>query len=346
MPWGQIAGAVIGGVMANQAAKKSASAQRYAADQSALGYTDARPYITGMYQTGKTALDNALEQGAYTGQTYAGLNPTQMQGINYMTDFGQGLMPAANNFMNAGIGFADNAVDIYNQAARPSLDDAISYATSSPQAQSMIDAAMRDSTRRLNEQTMPGINIAASATGNTNSSRAGVAQALAQRAYDDRRADVASDIYENLAGRFLDSKAQDQRNMIAANDALKTTYGLGAGMGQSIGGMLSKAGGALQAAQQAELNDGLQSFQRQRDFELDQAIKYNAGILSKSPQNPPVRSPNLYNPQMAALSGAMQGFGFGGTIADAFKSSPSPQQPGTMATGSYKMGFGNKPYGF
>lgn len=341
MPWGQIAGAVIGGVMAKQAAKKSANAQRYAADQSALGYTDARPYITGMYEQGKTALDNAIEQGAYTGQTYAGLNPTQMQGIDYMTSFGQGLMPAANNFMNAGMGFADNAADIYNQAAQPSLNDAVAYATSSPQAQSMIDAAMRDSTRRLNEQVMPGINTAASASGNANSSRAGIAQALAQRAYDDRRADIASDVYENLTGQFLNSKAQDQRNMIAANDALKTTYGIGMGMGSNIGNMLNKAGGMLQTNEQAQLAAQQDDFERQRDFALDQAIKYNAGILSKAPQNPPVRAPNLYNPQMAMLSGAIQGAGFGGQLGSLFQSKPT-----TTATGSYSMGFGNKPYGF
>ena len=100
MPWGQIAGAVIGGVMANKAAKKAAGAQRYAADKSAQGYDDARPYITQMYQEGRDYLNDALDQGAYTGQTYAGLNPTQMQGVEYLRNFGQGLMPAASNFMD------------------------------------------------------------------------------------------------------------------------------------------------------------------------------------------------------------------------------------------------------
>ena len=39
---GNIIGAAVGGIFANKAAKKDAAAQRYAADMSALGYTDAR----------------------------------------------------------------------------------------------------------------------------------------------------------------------------------------------------------------------------------------------------------------------------------------------------------------
>ena len=53
MVWGQIAGAVIGGVMSNNAAKKQAGANKYATDMQMQGYNDARPYITGMYQGGR-----------------------------------------------------------------------------------------------------------------------------------------------------------------------------------------------------------------------------------------------------------------------------------------------------
>ena len=349
MPWGQIAGAVIGGVMANKAAKKAAGAQRYAADKSAQGYDDARPYITQMYQEGRDYLNDALDQGAYTGQTYAGLNPTQMQGVEYLRNFGQGLMPAASNFMDTAGGFANNALSIFNRASQPSLDNAVAYATSSPQAQGLIDAAMRDSTRQLNEQVLPTINAQASQSGNTNSSRAGIASALAQRAYDDRRADVAQGVFDDLTNRYLSSNTQDLRNMANANQSLQNIYGIGASMGEKIGGILGRAGGVLQADQQGQLDDNRSAFERARDFGLEQVMKFNAGILNNAPQSAS-RQPNFFNPQMAALSGAMQGFGFGGTIADAFKNNnPQPTArplPDTMATGSYSMGFGNKPYGF
>ena len=38
----------------------------------------------------------------------------------------------------------------------------------------------------------------ASGTGNVNSSRAGMADAIAQRAFDDRRADVSTDVFNSL----------------------------------------------------------------------------------------------------------------------------------------------------
>ena len=67
----------------------------------------------------------------------------------------------------------------------------------------IVDAMMRDDTRQLTEQTLPGINQAASGSGNVNSSRAGIADANANRAYLDRRADVSSDVFNNLRDASL-----------------------------------------------------------------------------------------------------------------------------------------------
>lgn len=67
----------------------------------------------------------------------------------------------------------------------------------------IVDAMMRDDKRTLTEQTIPGINKSASGSGNVNSSRAGVADALANRAYDDRLADVRSDVYNDLRDASL-----------------------------------------------------------------------------------------------------------------------------------------------
>ena len=67
----------------------------------------------------------------------------------------------------------------------------------------IVDAMMRDDTRQLTEQTLPGINQAASGSGNVNSSRAGIADANANRAYLDRRADVSSDVFNSLRDASL-----------------------------------------------------------------------------------------------------------------------------------------------
>ena len=53
MVWGQVAGAVIGGVMANQAAKKQANAINAANAMNNQGYTDSRPYITDLMSEGR-----------------------------------------------------------------------------------------------------------------------------------------------------------------------------------------------------------------------------------------------------------------------------------------------------
>ena len=329
--FGQILGAVIGGMATKKAAKTQAAAERYAADKSAEGFTLAKPYISAMYEQGQDALNDSLAQGAYTGQTYAGLNPTQMQGINYLTGFGQNAIGQGANLMNQGGAFGSNFQDIYNRASGPTLDNAIGYATSSPQAQSMIDAAMRDSRRRLEEQTMPGIGMSASGSGNANSSRAGVAEALAQRAFDDREADVRAGVFNDLTNQYLRSNTQDLQNMTSANEGLKNTYGIGFGMGPQVANMLTKAGGALQSDSQNQMNDNMNSFERQRDFALDQVAKFNAGILNNAPQTANYQ-PITTNPTMAGLGGAMAGFGFGGQLGDLFKRTP------TATTGGYLPG--------
>ena len=347
--FGQIAGAIIGGMAAKSAAKTDAAAQRYAADKSAQGYTDARDYITGMYAGGQGALDASLAQGAYTGPTYAGLNPTQMQGINYLTGFGQNAMGQGENFMNQGNAFGSNYQDIYNRASGPTLDNAINYATSSPQAQAMIDASMRDSTRQLQEQTMPGINTGASGTGNMNSSRAGVAEAIAQRAYDDRRADVAAGVYDNLANQYIRSNTQDLQNMSSANEGLKNTYGVGFNMGPSVANMLTDAGGALQTDEQGRINADMNQFNNQRDFALDQYAKFNAGILNNAPQSATYQ-PITANPTTAALGGVMAGAGFGGKylsgLSDLFKPKQTTSGFGYQPGSQYINAPAYQGYGF
>lgn len=345
MVWGQIAGAVIGGVMANQAAKKAASAQQYAADKANQGYDDARPYVTDMYKGGQNALNSILNTGAYTGQTYAGMNPYTTAGLNYLGNFGANAMGQGMNFMNQGSNFGSNYQDIYNRASGPSLDNAINYATSSPQAQSLIDAAMRDRTRELNEQTLPGINMAASGTNNINSSRAGVAEAIANRGYNDRRADVAAGVYNDLADQYLRSNTQDLQNMSAANEGLKNTYGIGFGMGPTIANMMTDVGSAYQQDAQAQLDDTRSNFERQRDFALDQYMRFNAGILNNAPQTASY-TPVTANPTMAGLGGAMAGFGFGGKyLNDLFK--PNVTNPNPFGTPNGSMyGINNNVYGF
>ena len=320
---GPVAGALIGGSMAKSAAKYGANANRYAVEQQMRPYNLKEPYYQRLFGNAEGAMNDALATGAFGGSTYAGMDPMAREGFNYLGNFGRGAMGDASGFMNQGGGFGTNYQNIFNRASGPTLDNAVNYATSSPQAQSLIDAAMQDSQRRFNEQTMPGIATGASGTGNTNSSRRFMNEAIGQRALDDRRAKVAGNVFNNLTNQYLRSNTQDINNMMQANAGLKNTYGVGFGMGPTIGNMLAGAGGAFQTDAQGQLDADRDLFERQRDFAMNQYGNFNT-LLGGLPQVGQVK-PNTANPYTATLGGAMAGFGFGGKLGDMFSSNPQQQ---------------------
>tara|TARA_Y100000289_G_scaffold66058_1_gene81290 strand:+ start:769 stop:1821 length:1053 start_codon:yes stop_codon:yes gene_type:complete len=345
---GPVIGSAIGGIMANKAAKKDRDAQRYAAELMTQPYRDAAPYIKNLYERGQSALDAALATGAYQGPTYAGMDPRAQQGYNYMTSTADNIMGIPASLMQQGQGFGTNYQDIYNRASRNTLDDAVNYATGGS-SQGLVDSAMRDSTRRLNERTLPGIGMNASATGNTNSSRAGVAEAIAQRAYDDRRADVTAQIEDRMVDRFRTQNNQDIRNMMSANQGLGKTFAAGFGMIPDVSNLYTQAGGAFQADEQGRMDANRAAFERDRDFRMDQLNTYGSAILGQAPRSTNM-NPITANPYTATLGGAMSGFGFGNKIADMFSKTPqvAPTAYAPSFTGQGMFGINPRfePVGF
>jgi len=335
MVWGQIAGAVVGGYMANQAAKKQASAMDRANALNNQGYTDARPYITDVYSRGQDALNRAIDTGAYQGQTYAGMNPFQTEGYNAMAGLGSRGLSDGSDFMNMGRGFGQNYANLYNTASSDMLGNAVNYASDPSNYRGLVDSAMRDSRRNLEENTLRGIDMNASATGNTNSSRAGIADAIAMRAFDDRQADVTSDIQSNLIDRSLNAQQARLDNMTNANQNLANLYATGFDQSSVGADMRANAGAALQLDQQNMLDDDRARFERNRDFEMDMLNSYNAGILGQAPRSPSGYTANTVSPSMAALSGAIGGFGLGGRLQNYFT------QPRQQQGGGYRYGAGN-----
>jgi hypothetical protein len=329
--WGQIAGAVLGGGMSYLSSKEDRKNQ--AAQNAALmaGFNQYKPYVDNNLKGSEGALNNVLDTGAYTGQTYAGPNAFQTGTANTMGNFGMGMMNSGNAMMSNNAGFGANANNMYDQyqgmvnnaQQQDRLGNAIDYANAN--TGSLLDTAMRDDRRNLQENTLTGIDMAASGSGNTNSSRAGIATAVANRGYDDRRADMASNIQNSLIDRSLNTQNQafaDQQNALSgamgANNAISNAYGVGLntmGQGSNFG---MNAGNSLQGYNQAQLNDMRQRFEDQRDFEMQQRTMYNAGILGRAPNSSQKVVANMHNPMMAGISGAiggygkgMQGFGFG-----------------------------------
>lgn len=329
--WGQIAGAVIGGGMSYLSSKQDRKNQAAQNDALMAGFNQYKPYVDNNLKGSEGALNNVLGTGAYQGQTYAGPNAFQTGTANTMGTYGQNMMNSGNAMMGNSAGFGNNANNMYGQyqgmvnnaQQQDRLGNAINYANQN--TGSLLDTAMRDDRRSLQENTLTGIDMAASGSGNTNSSRAGIATAVANRGYDDRRADMASNIQNSLIDRSLNTQNQafaDQQNALSgamgANSAISNAYGVGLntmGQGANFG---MNAGNSLQGYNQAQLNDMRQRFEDQRDFEMQQRTMYNAGILGRAPDSSQNVKANMHNPMMAGISGAMggygkgmQGFGFG-----------------------------------
>ena len=341
-------GAIIGGAMSLMGANKQAAAQDRAIEAQMAGFNQYKPYVDANLAGASSALDGVLSTGVYTGPTLADTNDFQTTTAEAMGNIGGGMIGAGNAMMGQTNQFGANANNLYSQfqglseeAKRDRLATAMDYAANN--GSSLVDAAMRDDRRNLQENTLTGINLNASGTGNMNSSRAGVADAIAQRAYDDRRADVAAGIQDRLIDRSLTQQAQqfaDQgaalRSAGSSNDAIMNAYNTGLntlGEGANFG---MRAGDTLRGYEQERLNDERARFEDARDFELNNRIKYHEGILSRAPNSPTNPMVNSVDPYQAAMGGAAAGFGFqnkygdqiAGTFNDIFRGPmQGPMQP-------------------
>ena len=315
-------GAIIGAGASLLGSKMQSKAQDKANAANMASFNQYKPYVDANLKGSQGALDGVLNTGAYQGQTLAAPNQFQTGTANTMGNYGTNMMNSGNAMMGNTAGFGNNANSLYGQyqgmseaAQQDRLGNAMNYASAN--SGGLVDAAMRDDRRNLQENTLTGIDMAAMGSGNMNSSRAGVAEAVANRAYDDRRADVATNIQNSLIDRSLNQQAQQFRDQGSAlqgagqaNQSIQSAYGVGMdtlGQGANFG---MNAGNSLQGYNQANLNDQRQRFEDQRDFELNQRKNYQSGILGKAPETSNKTEANLNNPYAAALGGGMAGFGF------------------------------------
>jgi len=315
-------GALIGGALGLMGSSKQAKAQDNATAAQMAGFNQYKPYVDANLKGGEAALDGVLSTGAYGGQTLAGPNQFQTGTANTMGAYGTNMMNSGNAMMGANSGFGTNSANMYGQfqgmaqdAQRDRLGTAMDYASAN--SGGLVDSAMRDDRRNLQENTLTGIDLGASGSGNMNSSRAGVAEAVAKRGYDDRRADVATNIQNSLIDRSLNQQSQQFSDQGAAlqgagqaNQGMSSAYNTGLntlGQGSNFG---MNAGNALQGYDQAALSDQQANFERQRDFEMQQRMNYQSGMLGQAPNSSQNVKPTTADPLQGAIGGAMAGFGF------------------------------------
>lgn len=341
-------GAVLGGI----AGSKGSGGGTTTTSSSSAPWQPQQQYLTSGFSDARTALDNALANPVYTGQRVANLNPFQTQGADTLGNYSLANSYLANNATNAanslltpGASFGNNAADIYSRYAgvdptQSILNTASQYANN-PYVDGMIDSAGRDVARQLNENTLPTLNRQFSGTGNTNSTRAGVQAAIAERGAADRLTDLSSDIRGKFFGTGL-AMGQDQfnknlENSLAANQGLLEAYrngqnGLTNAQQLATGyfNQANTAGGLYQTQEQNQLNADMAQFNEQNQNPLKyiqqymQAVGGNYGGTSTGTSTAPKTGGGFMGAITGALGGATGALGLGSKLGGAFGGFSTP----------------------
>jgi hypothetical protein len=329
-------GAGIGAVGSNMAAKTSADGQKAAAEAANSPWSKAQPYILDGYEKAGPLLD-AASTGAYSGDRVAGLNPYQTGGATSVGDWATNtgskipdyLLQGGQGMMSAGSAFGGNAQQLFDSAGQDHtqqfLDTASQYANN-PYVDGLVDANSRDIVRNLNENQLPALNLAAAGSGNTNSTRTGVAQAIAERGASDRLADVSSGIRSQFFSQGLDA-ARSQYNTQQSqagtvNQQLGTAYQLGTGSltgAQQANGnnfdQTQAAGGVFQGQDQKVLDANKAAYTEGQNTNMDLLAKY-MGIINGQYGGQAVGGTvaNGGAAVQGALGGATAGLGLAGKL--------------------------------
>lgn len=336
-----IAGAILGGSGGSNknSASETTTTQPWKVQQ---------PYLLGGFSDAASAYNSLKTQPFYQGGLYAGLNQLQNQAIqgtqNFATGAGQttsaNMLGASNASLGGALGQMDTAGALagFNpgNATIGNIMDAGLYADN-PYMSGMIDAASRDVTRNLTEDVLPGINRLGSATGNTNSSRTGVAEGIALRGAQDRIGDIASEMRGGAYSQGLSLAEQArQGNINARLNALSNAGNLyGSAFGQGLQGgaagltagfnnldALSKAGALQQQDAQGRMNADFAKWQGQDNRAFDLLDRYMQAIGgqygSTKTSTADNGQPTWMNTLQGALGGASAGLGLYGQFKDIF----------------------------
>lgn len=307
-----------------------------------------QPYLVGGFSDAANAYNKLKTQPFYTGDLYAGLTDMQREAIlgtnNYAT--GTGATTASNMIgaSSAGLGGASGAMGAagalmdFNpgNATAGNITDAGMYADN-PYMSGMIDAASRDVTRNLTEDVLPGINRLGSATGNTNSSRTGVAEGIALRGAQDRIGDISAGMRGNAYSEGLNlAEGARSNNMNARLNAMTNAGGMyGTAFDSSLRGSaagltagynnfdaMSKAGALEQQDGQGGMNADYARWSGNdaRSFDLldryMQAVGGSYGSTKTDTANN--GQPSWMNTLQGAVGGASAGLGLYGQYKDIF----------------------------
>lgn len=260
------------------------------------------PYLKQSFDSAQGIYNASKDTPYYQGDTYAGMSPEAKQALDGLSTYAYGTgLNTANTMSSIGsnlAGYANQAggmIDKYvgmagEDAASANMNAAGKYA-SNPYIQAQIDANSRDVTRNLSEDILPGIDRAASAGGNINSSRAGIASGIAQRGAADRISDISASIRGDAWNRGLTMAQQDRQNQMSAYRDAAGAYGnlgsmgmdaMGRGMDAAYGayGQINGANSMEQADRQGYTDQDFQKWQGEDTRAWDLLDRYNGTVAS------------------------------------------------------------------
>jgi hypothetical protein len=270
----------------------------------------------GLYAQGDAAYNTAVANAPT--DFYAGMDPSTKAAVagsqGYSTGAGQQVANLVQGSATPAItggeagALGSSASLLQASLANPTagnIASATQYADN-PWVEGTIDAALRDSTRQLTEQDLPGLDRGAVAGGNTNSSRTGAQAAILQRGYMDRAGDISSAIRSGLYSSGLNLAEQARQANLGglgvAGGLFGGIYGQGlnaASQGQTMNynnyDAAIKGGQLLQQDQQGEINGQI----AQNQYALD--------LLNKKAAATGLNSVNPGTVQTTQGPGAIQG---------------------------------------
>lgn len=174
-------------------------------------------------------------QQYYGGQTVAGINPNMQQYFGGMGGYSQGGVGAGQDVMGYGQQMAggipqaqqfysqamgdyfnpyasaefQQAFDVQNPYQSQQYQDIISGSVANnPVLQSQIEMGQQDINRNMQENILPSIASGAVATGNTGSTRRGVAEGVAMRGAMEQGSDLATMMQTNAYNQALNQAGQ------------------------------------------------------------------------------------------------------------------------------------------
>lgn len=272
----------------------------------------------------------------YGGDLYANMDPATRSAITGTLGYTGGTGAEAGNAMiGAGQSMIDpsrfnGAMGSFGQMAgsdptQANIRSAQAYANN-PAINGMIDAASRDVTRNLGENTLPGIDRAASGSGNINSSRAGVASGIAQRGAQDQIGDISANIRGDAYNRGLAMAEGARTTNMGATGQLAGMYGDQIGQGGNFitagnGMMMDNFGRTIDASrlfqedQQGQMDADFQRWSGNDTRDQDLLSKYHSivgsGNWGGTQENTQSSSGNIFGQLMggASILGGLGVFG-------------------------------------